>query len=106
MNIGKMDKRIQILKRYLIDDGIQTKETYAPLKQVWASVEYLSDGERIRAATAERNMQIRFVIRASKSFDLDNTFRIHFKGSTYDIDGVKPVNGSEEFLEVTAGSAK
>lgn len=105
MHTGLMDKRITILSRQVVDDGLSKKETYAPLKSVWAKVSYISDGERIQAAIAQRQISIRFVIRHSKSLSLNNEYRIRYDGRDMDIENVK-ITDDRQFVEITCGARK
>ena len=97
---GKLDKRIAILKRQLVDDGYQTKEQWSELRKVWANVTFVSDRERLYADSIQRNVQVRFIIRTTDP-EIDNTYRIRYKNKTYGIDGSKPI---DRFMtEITAG---
>lgn len=101
--IGKLDKRITIQTRSMIDDGFTTKETWSDAKSVWANASWLSDNQRFAAAAAARDLTIRFVIRRVPDLSIDHTMRIKFGNQTFAIDGAKPHKDKEQFIEITAG---
>lgn len=102
----KLDRRITI-QRYGITYNADNEpiEAWAPLATVWASVNYVSDGEKVRAAEVGASITVRFQIRYSSDVaDVDAKDRVLFEGDVFDISGVKPL-GRREGLEISAAAA-
>lgn len=87
MNAGELDKKIQLLRPYALEDQLGAQATsYRPAgNPVWAKVEAVSGSEAYfpdaskRAATQRRRFTVRY------RSDVDPTWRLEFDGSTYDI---------------------
>lgn len=101
--IGKLDKRITIQTRSMTDDGFTTKESWSDSKSTWASASWLSDNQRYIAASAGRDLTMRFVIRRIPDLNIDHTMRVKFGNQTFSIDGAKPHKDDLQFIEITAG---
>lgn len=103
---GKLDRRISI-QRYGVtyDDDNQPIEAWTPLTTVWASVQYASDGERVRAAEVGATITIRFQIRYSSVVaGVNPKDRVVYDGKTFDISAVKEL-GRREGQEISAAAA-
>lgn len=106
MEAGKLDRRIT-LQRYGITYNADNEpiEGFADLATVWASVQYASDGEKIRAAEVGATISIRFQIRYSSTVaGINPKDRVIYDGKTFDISGVKEL-GRREGLEISAAAA-
>lgn len=106
MRSEKLDRRIT-LQRYGVtyDSDNQPIEGFTDLATVWASVQYVSDGERVRAAEVGASITVRFQIRYSSTVAVVNPKdRVVYGGKTFDISGVKEL-GRREGLEISAAAA-
>jgi phage head-tail adaptor, putative, SPP1 family len=105
MEAGKLDRRIT-LQRYGItyNQDNEPLEAWEDIATVWASVAYVSDGEKIRAAQVGASVTVRFQIRYSSLVaDLSAKDRVRFDGHIFDLSGVKPLGRLQGF-ELTAAS--
>lgn len=105
MNIGKLNRRVQLHVHSSGGTGTSRKDVYTPSQSMWANVQYISDGERIRAASVQKKSVIRVTVRNSKAITISNLDRMSIDGIVYGIDGVKP-NEERTFLEITLASIK
>jgi len=106
MRSERLDRRIT-LQRYGITYNSDNEpiEAWSDLATVWASVNYVSDGEKVRAAEVGASIAVRFQIRYSSTVaDLNAKDRVLFDGDVFDIEGVKPL-GRREGLEISAAAA-
>lgn len=106
MNAGQLDRRIQFLRATLTDDGLSKVETFNPHGyQVWAQKTELSDGERWRAGEVAAHVTARFRVRwSSFTAGLTPKDRLTCEGRTYDIAGIKEIEGRRQWLEITAAA--
>lgn len=106
MDAGKLDRRIT-LQRYGItyNEDNEPVEGFSDLATVWASVQYASDGERVRAAEVGATITIRFQIRYSSTVaGVNPKDRVVYDGKVFDISAVKEL-GRSEGLEISAAAA-
>lgn len=106
MDAGKLDRRLT-LQRYGItyNEDNEPVEGFADLATVWASVQYASDGERVRAAEVGATITIRFQIRYSSTVaSVNPKDRVVYDGKVFDISAVKEL-GRREGLEISAAAA-
>ena len=106
MQAGALDRRITI-ERYGVTYNADNEptEAWTTLATVWASIQYASDGEKVRAAEVGATVSVRFQIRYSSTVkDVDAKDRILYDGKTFDIVGVKEL-GRREGLEISAAAA-
>jgi len=106
MRSEKLDRRIAI-ERYSVtyNDDNEPTEAWASLATVWASVQYASDGEKVRAAEVGATISVRFQIRYDSTWaDVNAKDRVIYEGKTFDIVGVKEL-GRREGLEISAAAA-
>lgn len=110
MNAGELDKRVQLLRRFLDTDQLGARRAaYAPSgAPVWAKVEWAAGGEAFstdgarRVATHKRKFTIRY------RPDVEPTWRLEFDGATYDITDVQDLTdggankGRRRFLVLLA----
>lgn len=103
MSAGRLDRRIQIQRRRLDDDGAQAVEVWADHgTPIWAGRRDVSDAERAVAGWIEAVVASRFTVRSSTfTRDLRPTDRILTEGLSYDIQGVKQLD-RRGYLEITA----
>lgn len=103
MRAGLLDRRIQIQRRRLDDDGAQAVEVWANHgAPIWAHRRDVSDAERAAAGWIEAVVVSRFTVRSSTfTRDLRPTDRILTEGQSYDIQGVKQLD-RRGYLEITA----
>lgn len=102
MRAGKLDRSAQFQRATLVDDGLQSVET-------WANHGYpepvargdVSDAERAAAGWIEATVVSRFTVRSSDfTRDLTPKDRLICDGLSFDIQGIKEVSRAE--LEITA----
>lgn len=106
MDAGKLDRRITI-QQYGVtyDSDNQPIEGFTDLATVWASVQYASDRERVRAAEVGATITIRFQIRYSSTVESVNPKdRVVYDGKVFDISAVKEI-GRREGVEISAAAA-
>ena len=102
---GKLNRRIQLRRATLVDDGFQNVEQFVDHGDlIWASKTDVSDGERIHAGAVSASLTARFVVRSS-AFTRDLTAKdaLTYNGVTYAIFGIKEI-GRNDRLEITAGA--
>lgn len=103
---GKLDRRIQFQRFTLTDDGFGQVEAFANLgNAIAAGKRDVSDGERMRAGEVSAQITSRFHVRSSAfTRDLTPADRLVFEGKTYNIYGIKELEGRKRLLEITAGA--
>lgn len=106
MRSEKLDRRI-ILQRYgrTFDADNQPIEVWTPdAGPVWASVQYVSDGEKSRAGEVAAIVSVRFQIRWSTAVATVNPKdRVAYEGKVFDIVGVKELE-RRQGLEISASA--
>lgn len=102
MQPGQLNKRITLLKRSLVDTGTTKEGVFTPSHTIWAAIHWVSDGERIRANSVQRQTVIRATIRNTKALDINAVDRMSYSGVVYAIEGIKPID-NDKFLEITLG---
>lgn len=106
MKTGKLDRRLQILRAELIDDGHQERrgDYVAYGSPIWASLRDVSDSERFAGDTVHARLTTRFQVRSSSfSRGIEPTDRLECEGRIYGIVGVKQI-GRKDGLEITAAT--
>ena len=102
---GRLDRRVQVQNKALVNDGFGSAETWqdAGLPQA-ASRKDISDGERWRAGEVQAHVTTRFVVRHS-AFTRTVTpgWRLVCEGQAFDIFGVKELD-KNRFIEITAAA--
>ena len=103
---GDLDRRVQVRRKTLIDDGLQRSEVWADHgSPIWARREDVSDGERSRAGVTDARLLTRFTVRHDAFAATLTPFdRVTEGGRVFEIVGIKEV-GRRAFLEITAASA-
>ena len=102
---GNLDRRVQIRRATLVDDGFQQVEQFTDHGDpIWASKTDVSDGERMSAGAVSASLTARFVVRSS-AFTRDLTAKdtLTYKGVTFAIFGIKEL-GRNNRIEITAGA--
>lgn len=101
---GKLDRRIQFERATMADNGLTSEEVFESLGDpVWASKTDLSDGERWRAGEVGAVVTTRFRVRwSSFTNGITAKDRLVCEGATYEITGIKEVEGRRQYLEMTA----
>ena len=99
MTIGHLKHRITIQKLVTItnENGI-TEENYVDHKEVWASIRNLYGKEFYEAAAVQKEMTVKFIIRATS--DLDESMRILFKGKIYNITSIDNIRYENKYIEI------
>jgi len=105
-NAGKMDRRVQFQRATITDDGFSSVETFANHgSPVWASKNDVSDGEKWRADQVSAVISARFQVRYSTfTADLTPADRLVYSGTSYDINGIKELEGRKRIFEITAAA--
>lgn len=102
---GRYDRRIVLQRATTVEDAAgQPVETFALLKEVWAKVRAISDGERLQGGGIMSSVNMRFLIRWSEGIrDLDTRDRVFYDDRIFDIAGVKEI-GRRKGFEITAAA--
>lgn len=103
ISAGRLNRRIQIVRANVRDDGLGGRKTWGDLgRPIWAGRKDASDAERAAAGSLEAVTVARFLVRWS-SFTTGITAkdRIREGGRVWSITGIKEV-GWREYLELTA----
>ncbi len=99
---GSLDRRVEIQRATLADNGLEEVPSWAELTTVWANFWPVSDGEKWRAGVVEGREIARFTIRYSDdAADVTGADRLVFEGRAWGITGVKEI-GRKRWLEITA----
>ncbi len=100
---GRLDTRIQFLRKELIDDGLRREDVYQPHGQkVWASRDDASADEVFRAGQDAARLMVRFrVKRTAFTSSITATHRLQSGVQEFEILGIKEVSGRGRILEVT-----
>ncbi len=103
MDAGALDRRLEVLRAGLVDDGFSSAPG-APsvIGIVWASKRDVSDGERFSNGAADAGITTRFQVRWSPwaaTIRASDTLRC--EGRDYGVVGIKEI-GRREGLEITA----
>lgn len=103
MQAGKLDRRLDILRAALTDDGFSSGPgTPAVIGTVWASKQDVSDGERFKNGTTDAGITTRFQVRwSSLTAGILSSDTVRCEGRTYGVVGIKEI-GRREGLEITA----
>lgn len=105
MRSGTLDRRIAIQRATVADDGFSSAgtETWSDLVSLWCHVTPISDGERWRSGQVGVQSTHRFTIRHSTiSAGITVSDRVIYQGRIYEINGVKPSEDRNRFVEITA----
>ncbi|RME67247.1 MAG: head-tail adaptor protein [Alphaproteobacteria bacterium] len=98
--IGALDRRMTIRTATRTRDAYgQEIETWADAQDVWAAVEWVSDGERWRAGERGVMAAARAVVRWQAGL-VTHQDRVTIDGTEYAIDGIKE-KGRRRWLEIT-----
>ena len=106
VDAGALDRRVQFRRATLSDDGFGAVETFANLgAPVSAHKRDISDGEKFRAGEVAAHLTTRFQVRSS-AFTRGITPKdvLVCEGRTYNIFGIKELEGRKRLLEITAGA--
>lgn len=98
--IGKLNKRIELHKHSVVDNGRSDEDRWTFEKIIWACVEWVSDGEKYRAGALGIAATVRIIVRNT---DITSKDRIIYGGQTFSLTSVKPVQGNSAFLELSGG---
>ena len=102
----RFSTRIIILRRALVDDGLQmTPGAAVTLCTVWAARRDISDGERFKAGEKAAEMVARFVVRSTadtRGITAKDTLKSD-AGTELEIIGVKAVQESA-LIEITTAA--
>lgn len=107
MNAADLNRRIQILRGERTPDGrggwsVVWQNYGGP---IWARRRDVKDAERVIAGLWQGKLVTRFTIRATPfSRSIRRNDELEHEGIVYEIDGIKEVIDSREFLEITAMS--
>jgi head-tail adaptor len=103
MDAGALDRRLQVLRAVLVDDGFASAPGVpAVIGTVWAAKRDVSDGERFKDGAADAGITTRFQVRWSEfAAGIRASDTLRCEGRTYGIAGIKEI-GRREGLEITA----
>jgi SPP1 family predicted phage head-tail adaptor len=105
-NAGAIDRQIQFQRATSADDGYGVVTSWANHGGLqWASKADVSDGERWRASEVSAIITTRFVVRYSEfTRGITPKDRLTCDGFSYDISGIKEIDGRRKWLEITAAA--
>ena len=100
---GPLDRRLQILRAPVVDDGYQTRlGEFAVIGTIWGARRDVSDGERQRSGMIGAEITARFQVRSSVfSRAITPKDRLREGGREFDITGIKEI-GRQDGLEISA----
>lgn len=99
MNIGKFRNRITILKPKREPDGIGGyTESLIPFKKAWASIKVLTSKQQYEAQQLQQKTTHSIMIRYTPG--IKNSYKVQFNGSIYEIEGIRNLDMSNEYLEL------
>jgi head-tail adaptor len=103
MDGGNLDRRLQVLRAVLVDDGFsEALGVPAVIGTVWAAKRDISDGERFKDGAADAGLTTRFQVRWSEfTAGIRASDTLRCEGRAYGIAGIKEI-GRREGLEITA----
>lgn len=103
MEAGALDRRLQVLRAALIDDGFSVAPgAPAVIGTVWAAKRDVSDNERFKDGTTEAGITTRFQVRWSEfTAGIRGSDMLRCDGRDYGIVGIKEI-GRRSGLEITA----
>lgn len=90
MEIGKLNKRITLIKKEKIKVNGKVIEQEVEVATIWAHIRNLTSKEYIQAGTINAELNIKFNIRYFR--DLNNTMRINYNNKTYEIVNIDNVD--------------
>ncbi len=101
-----MDRRVQVWRATLADDGFTQAETWAALgSPLWAAVTPISDGERFRAGAVGAHVTARVRLRYSAfAAAITAQDRLVCEGRTYEIVAPPKEIGRREGIEITCSA--
>lgn len=104
MQSEKLDRRLRLERATKAQDEYGNDvPTWGELATVWCNYKPVSDGEKLAAGEVGATLSARFTIRYDSAWaDLSAQDRCVFEGRTFDVFGVKEVEGRRQFLEITA----
>lgn len=104
MKARRLDRLVQIERAAQVDDGFSVTEVFASHGEAfWSMKTDVSDGERARAGIVEASLMTRFKVRWNEfSADLTPADRLVCEGVTYNVTGIKEVDGRRQWLEISA----
>lgn len=106
MRAGALDRRVQLRRAAMVDDGVAPREVWADHgAPVWAAKKDISDGERWRAGEVQAHVTTRFTLRwSSFSAAITPKDRLRCDGLEYEIVGIKEGAGRRRWLELTCAA--
>ena len=102
LEAGKLDRRIRVQRATATTDALGTEvQAWADLSEVPASVEWVRDSERFRAAEVSAGVEVRFVVRWGLGVTVED--RVLYDGRVWEISAVKEI-GRREGQEISAAA--
>jgi len=104
MRAGKLDRRVQFLRKVIIPGALDDREKFeAHGSPVFASKKDVSDGEKWGGGDIAATISCRFVVRYSSfTADISPKDRLRSDDATYGIVGIKEVGSRRTYLEISA----
>ena len=104
MKASDFDRRVQVLRSGLVDDGYQTAEgeyrNYG--SAIAASRRDISDGEKLASGAVLASLDTRFRVRSSAfTRCILPSDRLRSEGRIFEILGIKEVEGRFALIEIT-----
>lgn len=102
IDAGKLDRRITVRRKTVVNGPLGLTETWATLCTCWASRTDVSDGEKAAAGTVMSTVSARFVVRSSTDTRAVRPADEITEGDlTFEIVGIKQL-GRRDHLEISA----
>jgi len=104
MDPGELRNRITLQKKKEATGPVLPLDEYEDYKTIWAKASYLTGRTLYAARAANVKTDVEFIIRYRT--DIDETMRVKYKGKTYEIDAILPLDNKEEYLAIKAHEVK
>ena len=102
-SFGKLRERITIQQPEKVrDSGGGYNVTWADVKTVFAYIEPVSFGTKIRAEQLEHNVSHKIIVRHQVAEFVRSDYRIIFQGRIFQIKGFRNIEERGRFIEIMA----
>ncbi len=98
--IGELDRRIEITSpSYSRNKYGEETKIYSTLYTVWAKMEWKKSDRKEESQEQVQRTDLVFYVR-NLGIDILGTYRIEYDSKTYIINGIKEIDGRDQFLEI------
>lgn len=104
-NTYNLNKRITIQKPIKTEGPFQSTGEYEDyIQKLWSDPRFLRGRNFYAARAANIKTDIEFIIRYRD--DLDESMRVVYKGKSYEIEGIIPLDNTNSFMSIKAYEIK